>query len=234
MTWPTVAVTTNNTDAAADSPALARADILDALTKLNQMMAHVSSFAATLLDDTTEAAARATLGAAASGANSDITSLAGLTTALSIAQGGTGATTAASAFTAIKQGATATATGVVELATDAEAQAGTDATRAVTPDNLGAVVIGMGQTWQNLTASRALSTTYTNTTGRTIAIAIKATVNASQSFSISVGGVDVAYSQGMNGIAIADTAYAVVPPGASYLCTFVGLTPGGLYWAELR
>jgi hypothetical protein len=39
----------------------------------------------------TDAAARANLGAAARGANSDITSLSGLTTALSVGQGGTGA-----------------------------------------------------------------------------------------------------------------------------------------------
>jgi len=43
----------------------------------------------------------ATAGYAASGANSDITSLAGLTTALSIAQGGTGATSASAARTAL-------------------------------------------------------------------------------------------------------------------------------------
>lgn len=47
----------------------------------------------------TASGARTNLGAAASGANSDITSLSGLTTALSIAQGGTGATTAATART---------------------------------------------------------------------------------------------------------------------------------------
>ena len=41
---------------------------------------------------TTPAGALANLGAAASGANSDITALSGLTTALSVAQGGTGAT----------------------------------------------------------------------------------------------------------------------------------------------
>jgi hypothetical protein len=41
----------------------------------------------------TASAARSSLGAAASGANSDITSLSGLTTALSIAQGGTAGTT---------------------------------------------------------------------------------------------------------------------------------------------
>lgn len=48
---------------------------------------------------TTAAAGRTALAAAASGANSDITSLAGLTTALSILQGGTGATSAAAALT---------------------------------------------------------------------------------------------------------------------------------------
>ena len=49
---------------------------------------------------TTASGARSNLGAAASGANSDITSLSGLTTALSIAQGGTGATTANAALNA--------------------------------------------------------------------------------------------------------------------------------------
>ena len=48
---------------------------------------------------TTATGARTNLGAAASGANSDITSLSGLTTALSILQGGTGATTASGART---------------------------------------------------------------------------------------------------------------------------------------
>jgi len=46
-------------------------------------------------------AQRTTLGAAASGANSDITSLSGLATALSVAQGGTGGATAADARTAL-------------------------------------------------------------------------------------------------------------------------------------
>ena len=50
------------------------------------------------------AAARTNLGAAASGANSDITSLTGLTTALSVPQGGTGATTASAAATALGVG----------------------------------------------------------------------------------------------------------------------------------
>jgi len=38
MTWPTVAVNTTNCDSTGDSPALFRADIFDAITKLNQMI----------------------------------------------------------------------------------------------------------------------------------------------------------------------------------------------------
>lgn len=56
---------------------------------------------------TTASGARTNLGAAASGANSDITSLAGLGTALSIAQGGTGQTSASTAFNALSPMTTA-------------------------------------------------------------------------------------------------------------------------------
>jgi hypothetical protein len=56
---------------------------------------------------TTAAAARTSLGAAASGANSDITSLTGLTTALSVAQGGTGAATLTSKAVLVGNGTSA-------------------------------------------------------------------------------------------------------------------------------
>ena len=39
MTWPTGSVATTNVDAATDSPASARADLLDLITKANQMIA---------------------------------------------------------------------------------------------------------------------------------------------------------------------------------------------------
>lgn len=57
--------------------------------------------------------------------------------------GGTGATTAAAAFDGIKQSATDTYTGVVELATTAEVVTGTDTSRAVTA----AGVTAFAQTW---------------------------------------------------------------------------------------
>jgi hypothetical protein len=55
-----------------------------------------------ILDDLDASAQRTTLSAAKSGANSDITSLTGLTTPLSVTQGGTGATTNAGTAYALK------------------------------------------------------------------------------------------------------------------------------------
>lgn len=64
---------------------------------------------ARLFNARTDAAGmRAEITAASSGANSDITSLSGLTTALSIAQGGTGGTTPAAARTGLGLGTSAT------------------------------------------------------------------------------------------------------------------------------
>ena len=65
MTWPTAAISTANMDAGTDSPATARADLLQLTQQVNQLQAHVSTFAATLLDDADAASMRGTLGAAA-------------------------------------------------------------------------------------------------------------------------------------------------------------------------
>jgi len=57
---------------------------------------------------------------------------------ISIADGGTGATTAAAAFTNLKQAATTTATGVVELATATEAKDGSGSGKVVDASQIGA------------------------------------------------------------------------------------------------
>lgn len=70
-----------------------------------------------------------------------------LSGATPIANGGTANTTAANAFAALKQAASDTATGVVELATIAETTTGTDAARVVTPDGLaGSSIFGVKAT----------------------------------------------------------------------------------------
>lgn len=59
-------------------------------------------------------------------------------TDVAIADGGTGASTASAAFSALKQDASENDTGVVELATTTEVITGTDTTRAVTAAGVGA------------------------------------------------------------------------------------------------
>lgn len=62
MTWPASDVVTTNLDAGTDSPATARAQLLDLVQKFNQLRAHVSAAAQALLDDADAAAMRTTLG----------------------------------------------------------------------------------------------------------------------------------------------------------------------------
>ena len=67
--------------------------------------------------------------------------------------------------------------------------------------------IGVGQTWQNMTSSRARDTTYTNTTGRTIVVMLN-TGNNNKDFFV-------------NGVAFnlwseAATATFIIPPGSTY------------------
>jgi hypothetical protein len=94
---------------ASTSAANAAATLANALVKANN-----------LSDVANATTARGNLSAAKSGANSDITSLSGLTTALSIAQGGTGATSASAARTAL--GAAATGTDLSQFAATTSAQ----------------------------------------------------------------------------------------------------------------
>ena len=100
-------------------------------------------------------------------------------TDLAIADGGTGAGTAATAFDNLKQAATDVYTGVVELATGAEAQAGTDATRVLTPATLRAGVNATGsapiyapRAWVNFSGVAATGT-YTQS-GTTITVTMTA------------------------------------------------------------
>jgi hypothetical protein len=85
-----------------------------------------------------------THGLSVDAAQTQITSIGTITTGtwegttIAIDQGGTGQTSAATAFTALKQDATTSATGVVELATDAEVKAGAGASKMVDATQLGA------------------------------------------------------------------------------------------------
>ena len=106
MTLPTSA-SKANLDSATDDPKLARPDLADLVDKFNDLLTHLNL-------------STITSGPAA--------------IPLSVANGGTSAATASAARTALGvEDATETAAGRIEIATQTEANNGTDDTRAITP-----------------------------------------------------------------------------------------------------
>lgn len=122
-------------------------------------------------------------------------------TDLPIADGGTGASTAAAAFDNLKQQATTSASGVVELATAAEAAAGTDTTRPITPSTLrdglnstGTAPIYAARAWVNFNGTGTPS--------------IRASGNVSSITDNGVGDYTINFTTSMT-----DANYAVVGSG---------------------
>ena len=101
-------------------------------------------------------------------------------------------------------------------------------------------MIGVGQTWQNVTSSRAGSTTYTNTTGKPIQVNIRCRVVASNAslnpeLTLEVDGIGLAkvgVSPGGSAMTLFGTLTAIVPPGSTYRLT--GNNGSVDVWAELR
>ena len=96
-----------------------------------------------------------------------------------------------------------------------------------------AMSLGVGQTWTDVktTPGRLLGTTYTNSTGKPIAVSFSITNASGGNAFITVSGVTVAVGTGTttnNGTS------AIVPNGATYVCngTVAGSTLNA--WAELR
>ncbi len=91
---------------------------------------------------------------------------------------------------------------------------------------------GTAQAWQDVTASRANGTPYTNSTGRPIQVRVVASIPAGGFFNVTVGGVS------LSGPAVAGSAQVqvadnfIVPNGMAYVVSWGGLA--SLNWFELR
>lgn len=98
--------------------------------------------------------------------------------------------------------------------------------------------VGIGQTWQDVTASRASGTIYTNTTGKPIAVMISGTTTASGQgvSSFTVNGTTIfngnTSTQASASAFKSGSGAFIVPAGATYSATFSFNT--GTLWAELR
>lgn len=145
------------------------------------------------------------------------------------------------AMRSVAANATETLRGTLRTATIEEAKELTDADVAVTPATLGAAmsahVLGMGQTWQNMTASRFSGVSYTNTTGRSILVRVRSEYQpmiASQfQLYVSDSLVDMALAAATpEGQGTVISVGALVPPGAAYALHGFNTTIAG--WMELR
>ena len=103
---------------------------------------------------------------------------------------------------------------------------GTTWTSAVAPET----GIGIGQTWQNMTASRAFGGSYTNSTSKPIMVAISSTSGSGTTMAATVGGVLV-QTNGVHAATELNTLTFIVPPSTAYS---VASTETLNNWAELR
>lgn len=127
------------------------------------------------------------------------------------------------------------------VASQAEAEAGTDTTKLMTAQrveqHMTANALGWGQTWQDVSGSRTLGTSYQNTTGRPITVAI-----GGYGPTIGTGGAFIQVSSdGTSWVNVAwysdaavQTATVVVPDTWYYRTQNITALSGGGGWSELR
>lgn len=95
--------------------------------------------------------------------------------------------------------------------------------------------IGSHQTWQNVTASRAVNTTYTNTSGRPIMVVAGVTSNSAQSTAtVVIDGVTLGGSSAYVAGAPQSSISVIIPAGSTYLVSVSVGTPTLQTWSELR
>jgi len=155
----------------------------------------------------------------------------GLATDLSVADGGTGASTFTTNHVVLGNGTNSLAGNMVAPGTTGNVLTSDGTTWA---SSAPAPAIGVGQTWQDVASSRSSDTTYTNSTGKPIMVAmgIESTngFNRIRAFvgSVLVGSHDEVTPSSTSG---GGSVSFIVPAGDTYKITWNGTRR---FWAELR
>lgn len=129
--------------------------------------------------------------------------------------------------------ATETTNGITRYATQAEIDSMVQVSAAVRPSNLRE--IGVGQQWKDMLSSRALNTTYTNTTGKPIEISVSLNATGTgAALSINVNGVRISRGTfNYNGSAPTSNN-AIIPNGSTYSVALDSGSGTLASWFELR
>lgn len=152
---------------------------------------------------------------------------ANVTGTVAVANGGTGLTTLTANNVILGNGTSTPAFVAPSTSGNVLTSNGTTWTSAAP-----APAIGVGQTWQILTGSRALNTTYTNSTGMPIQVAIGVFQPSGSGFVFQINGNTI----------LTDTAIAngralyqlIIPNGDTYRVTITAGSPSLTIWSELR
>ena len=155
-----------------------------------------------------------------------ITLTSGVTGTLPVTNGGTGAVTLTANSLLVGAG-TSAVTGIA---------AGTSGnvltSNGTTWASAAAAGIGVGQTWTNVTGSRALLTTYTNSTGKPIQLSIVCLGGSANDVELTVAGLLITSALYTNSAGGKVSLFAIVPVGASYS---LGTSASTITrWSELR
>jgi hypothetical protein len=111
---------------------------------------------------------------------------------------------------------------------------GTNTTQLATTAFAMGAGVGSNQTWQNVQASRTLGTTYTNSTGKPIVVAITYTNDTANTVAgLTIDGI-IVFASGVDTANYGAGFSLIVPNGATYKTVTNGGTLTLVTWFELR
>ena len=146
---------------------------------------------------------------------------------------------AGGAFTLKVEDASTTTKGAVRFATATEVANKSGVSAAVTPSNTATIAqstdLGVGQTWQNVTASRSSGQTYRNNTGKPIHIFIAVKDGINGGLRLVIGGVTIFNFTYDLPAWVFYPVSVIIPDNTDYSFTWAGNSPSDLLtWSELR
>jgi hypothetical protein len=110
-----------------------------------------------------------------------------------------------------------------------------DATIAQGDLDTSIIPLGVGQTWQSMGASRAIGTTYTNTTGRTIVVIVSGTGGGANGlWGVTLNSAISYYTPSTYTASVWTACEFIVPAGQTYALSQQGSNVTLQNWSELR